>query len=369
MQIATPKFGVLVSGGIDSTSILCIAEMLHKQDSIRYPKPIGIHFAFEKLASANERAFVESIQRLYGTDIEFIPSDDCWCFRNFTEIPFTIGEEPNNITALFFLHRQGLKHAKVRGIETLFWGDFAEELVWPYWWFLPDLLRTLSIKELTLGLKNVSEVYHRKFLSALWKLTFKPLFYATLDKSPPLLRHTPSWITENLKERINEKKSLKFFSYDRIFKNIGHQRRFEDILNLQTAIQRTKKVSSLENLYFQSPFIDKHLTEFALNVPHTFRFGEFEKKTLLISAVKDILPREVLQQSRGCLHSLFYIGIQKEYKNLTALIDKARRKDLPWINWQRFQNVIDEYNNQRHPENDIQVIRALQLTKWLVEIL
>ena len=64
---------VSLSGGLDSSSIFCLAETLSRRNPDRYPRIVGVSYTSPAGSPSDEAAFLAEIERQYGLTISRVP--------------------------------------------------------------------------------------------------------------------------------------------------------------------------------------------------------------------------------------------------------------------------------------------------------
>jgi asparagine synthase (glutamine-hydrolysing) len=79
---ATTPVGVLMSGGLDSGSVACLAARMLQ------PQPLTtISYVFDELAECDERRYIETVKEKWGIHSIQIPCDDAWPLKDWAHWP------------------------------------------------------------------------------------------------------------------------------------------------------------------------------------------------------------------------------------------------------------------------------------------
>ena len=65
---------VSLSGGLDSSSVYCLAESIRRNDAQRHPPVIGTSFVHVDGSLADESAYLDDIERMYGVTLDRQPA-------------------------------------------------------------------------------------------------------------------------------------------------------------------------------------------------------------------------------------------------------------------------------------------------------
>ncbi len=128
LREATAKFmteadpvGIMLSGGIDSTSLAALAAREAREGS---PRPLACSWVFDELTSCDERSWIADTLRADDFDVIQIPGDGCWPLVDleaFSNLPGTPEESP-----LRALKSALYSAAYERGRTVLLNGGFAD---------------------------------------------------------------------------------------------------------------------------------------------------------------------------------------------------------------------------------------------------
>jgi asparagine synthase (glutamine-hydrolysing) len=110
--------GILMSGGLDSTSVACLAARMI------VPKTLTtISYVFDELSECDERQYIESVKEKYGIHSIQIPCDDVWTFKNWHYNP----NQPGGNLYRMVLERV-YERAHQEGMHVLLTGYMGDHL-------------------------------------------------------------------------------------------------------------------------------------------------------------------------------------------------------------------------------------------------
>lgn len=297
-----------VSGGLDSSSLLCLAERLRREAPNALP---AIHpFTYEGPVntSADEIAYVEVIERDYGIRVTRVPpcggpfggsQEGIAEFRRFlrhVECPVT----DVNLTALLRMFR-AIAASGVRMVLTGHWGD---QFLYPqdYW---IDLLRGFRWKQLArhwreyaLWFTDVPAwVYRRRFRLDLVKYTTPPSLL-------PALRELRARFGGLTRDRAVFGEALRRCARRSRFRPRQPRSAFATvhaaaIYEMARArlyvhsMEWDNKAAAMHGLEYAFPFLDRDLIQFLMNVPGEVVCYDGVPKAILRRAMAGILPTEI----------------------------------------------------------------------------
>jgi len=288
--------GTCLSGGLDSSSIVCLANKLMFEGNHIDHRWVGerqktFSSCFEDTIY-DERRFIESVIQHTKAEKNYVfPSADAF----FEEMPQLLWhqEEPFGSTSIY-AQWNVMRLAKERGVTVLLDGQGGDELLAGYlpsfYALFKQTIRQVAIASLIKEVKGFLK--HQD-----WRIDqFIPRVMAALvpDVFKPLFQHSNPYGFRWVKERFKKK-------YHR---NFSKPNRFENELNnylyhifksavLPGLLHYEDRNSMAYSIETRLPFLDYRLVEFVFGLPMEFKIREGVTKTILRKAMEGVLPEEV----------------------------------------------------------------------------
>jgi asparagine synthase (glutamine-hydrolysing) len=315
---------VSVSGGLDSSSIFCLAETLARWTPGRYPPIRGVSYISPAGTPADEAAFLKEIERDYDVEIERIPlrplgllngsRDAVW----HVEAPFL--DEQWNTTSAFLdaVHRGG-----ARVVLTGHWGDqmlFDQA-------YLVDLVRGLAWGRAREHLAEYSRWltdgdprwFRRRFVLDLVKHSVPRSAIPALRR----LRRQPDrpWYADALRERARCRESrldtIPAFATAHARSLYEQARSSYHIL----CMEWNNKVAAMHGLEMTFPFLDRDLLSFLLGIPGEMQTWNGVPKALLRAGLRDVLPEAIaLRRWKADFTDLVNEGMERDFAEAARLL-------------------------------------------------
>ncbi|MDP3181234.1 MAG: asparagine synthase-related protein [Desulfobaccales bacterium] len=322
---------VSVSGGLDSSSIFCQGETLRRQNPERYPAVLGLSNIFPDGSPADEKAFLEEIEGLYGTTIARVPTGPLTlAARPATEIwqvevPF-LGWDADH---------QMQRAARQQGARVLLSGFFGDETLvnYPY---LIDLFRGFKwvrvwshLKALNRSLdEDDTTTYTRLFLEDLVRYHIPESLFSWLRR----LRHTltPSvwdqpWHTEGVRQRSLRSLTRKR-CHNRKFVSVHAEAIYKDLRSPYNAIrfELWQKSAAINGLELACPFLDRDFLSFMLQSPGEICTWTGMQKGILRAAMGGILPEGIRnRRGKADFTALGNEGVEKDYPRIVHCLESG----------------------------------------------
>ncbi|HEX9800757.1 MAG TPA: asparagine synthase-related protein [Thermoanaerobaculia bacterium] len=319
----TWPLAVLMSGGLDSTSVAATAARLLASRGQSPPETLS--WVFPTLPGADESRWIIEANRASGARQHLIAGDELWPLAEEPEWPW-YADSPI-VSPYWRLRRRSLELARDLGSPALLTGESGDEI----WGGGRDWLRDLvcSGRLLEAGfwlLRNV-----------LFELTGERPAVSSRTSLGRLLRSrlpdpqivAGDWLTAEARELIREDAGTRATrGWSRVAERAGRSTYPLDLAFLETA-RREAEPFGVE---IRRPFRDRQLVEFFLGVPARLLHRPGESKRLLRLALADRLPPTVIgrRQSTSLL-GLFDRGMAgPSLPRVRALLDH------PDAIWPRF---------------------------------
>jgi len=292
--------GSCLSGGLDSSSIVCLANRLMFDGQNIDPKLVGekqktFSSCFENPVY-DERKFIEFVIRRTGAEKNYVFPNPAGLITDLTRLVWH-QDEPFVSTSIYAQWRV-MELAKERGIIVLLDGQGGDELLAGYpssfYYLLSQSLKDAKILDLIKAVKQFRKShlhfpnrFGMKMLAAILPTWIKPLGHQWLKGST-------EWAEEGFAKKYLQRfpkprkldNDLNNFLYE-IF-------RYTTLPGLLHYEDRNSMAFSIES---RLPFLDYRLIEYLFSLPPDQKIAWGTTKVILRDAMKGILPEEVRNRS------------------------------------------------------------------------
>lgn len=324
MRSTTPV-GVLMSGGLDSTSVACLAARMIEPERLT-----TISYVFDELPDCDERKYIQMVKDRWQINSIQIPCDDAWPWKDWEHWPQNPNRPEGNPYRL--IKERAYDRAKQEGLRVLLTGGFGDHLYSAGKDWLADMVyegRLLeAYRELNLYLRynGFRWTLQSGFLQGVVRRLINPRSNARVlhRRSTP-----PKWLTP--------------FSAGMV--NVGGATQDPTSMRHVTLLGKSASASSSAEIYNASchslelrhPYRDLRLIEFILKLPAYQLYNRGLYKHILRTAMQNILPDAIRTRTQQTsLVSLYSRGIDKEknsiqfdFQDITARWRKYVRSE--WI--------------------------------------
>jgi len=295
---------VSVSGGLDSSSILCMGETLRQREPERYPPLLGLSLTFAAGTPADEKAFLLEIERRYGISIkQFFTGPIGLMVRAEEEIwhqeaPFPEWEPLHH---LYHTSRQ-------LGARVLLNGYMGDNILMGSA-YVVDLFRRLRWGEARRHLQEFNRVlgdeddprfFTHYFFRNLVRHHTPEMLQSWLRAL--LLRLTPGvwdqpWLTEAVRRRALRRLARKIHLPWK-FPTVHAKSLYIDVRSSYNIIRTEywNKMAAMHRLDLAYPFLDRDLTSFMMASPGEIHNLHGVPKAILRAALKGVLPEAIRER-------------------------------------------------------------------------
>ncbi len=327
---------VLMSGGLDSTSVAALAA--RRSSSCGRDALATISWIFEELEEADEREFIDSVNQHLALSSIPIRGDDAWPLSQW---PRGLVDPNTPVNGAFrcLLERS---YAAVReaGGRTLLTGEFGDRLYYGHTHWLRDFLSQGRIGSAFAGV--IHELCRapvggiRRLRSALGRVLGRP---AWKPGEPDWL--TP-WALRSLAGPARQQR--------REARRPEQLRMLVNALDAQ-AVSSEASLSVREGVDLRRPYRDRRLVEYALALPAHQLYRRGWSKWILREAMAGILPERVrLRKRPSSLMPLAVRGLaERELETATALLTSP---DAEWPRYVRPAWLSEAFPGNLHRRID-----------------
>jgi asparagine synthase (glutamine-hydrolysing) len=372
--------GSLLSGGLDSSSIVCTARKILAEENSNYHLRTftGV---FNDLPICDERNYVDTILATGNLKPYFVRSDQISPLSEIDSIIDNIGE-PFYVPSLY-LHRELFKKAHNKGVRILLDGYDGDSTVFYGERYVLDLVRDRQLKKL------LTEIY---FLSKKYRLNPIQIFLLSIGfpLSPePMLKllqnildslnidltliETGNFelLNENLVDNVNLRKRFQYFNIDPLKRaetcKLRHHYRLTSGF-LQYSMEIANTIASKFNIESRYPFFDVRLVEFCLSLPNEQKYSRLWDRIIMRRAMENILPSEVQWRVKKT-------GVGMNFRRNMLLFDQKLLENSifengnligDYVNLKYLNNLYEKYSNEGKEVEPLNLWLSTVLIRWLM---
>jgi len=293
---ADVPLGSCLSGGLDSSTIVCMANSLMFNDGVIDRTLIGEHqktfTAVYDNAVYSEKPFVDKVIARTNAEPHFVRPDGKKLWDELRKVVYH-QDEPFNSTSVY-AQWNVMRLASEQHITVLLDGQGGDELLGGYAWHVPiyqtELLRAMRLGTLIKELAGTSSITQRSVPRQLVELLGKA--GRTILPQSAYEFFAPSFGLMNPEFSSSYKRTSSVLSK----RNDNLQERLlqeETAFNLQQLLHYEDRNSMAFAIEARVPFVDYRVVEYAMSIPASFKIHNGWSKYPLRCAGEGILPKEI----------------------------------------------------------------------------
>lgn len=289
--------GSMLSGGLDSSSIVCVARELLSQDGKSRLHTFSA--VFDDAPDCDERPFINAVLAQGGLHPHYVRADRLIPLADIDRVFWHQDEAffgPN-----LFMHLALFRTAREEGVRVVLDGFDGDTTVSHGVAYLSELAHTRRWSALAAEVIGLAKNFNVSPWRILWHRVLRPLTPQRLRTVWGLLRggRRPPWDTiinpdfarrVNLRDRLNTLRG-DLFEPARTSKE-DHWRRLADGLT-QYSVEVADAASMMFLVRPRFPFFDKRLAEFCLALPAEQKLSHGWTRLVMRRAMANILPKMI----------------------------------------------------------------------------
>ncbi len=359
-----------LSGGLDSSSIVCVADEIMKRGSAQARRLETVSAVFDESPSSDERKFISVVEQRRGQrGHHFSESEHPLLTASSFE---SLRPTPNPIELWGEYHRAVRQKMRERGVRVLLSGIGGDELLTaspdpsPE---LADLLVQCKLGDLHRRLQTWSLALKRPYLDVF-------LNYSVIPVLPRRVQQLHKRRQRSKRLSLLQRRFIKAFALHE--KLLGPTDvpgcRLPSSRGQASAFLSTASVISSGHLLawgpveVSYPFTHRPLVEFLQAIPPTQWIRPGETRSLLRRALRNYLPQEIAnRKGKGTTAEATLRAVRREWPRLRELLRTARVCDRGYVNPDALKSLIERPDFERSPEG-LFVLRISYLELWLRDL-
>lgn len=368
--------GSTLSGGLDSSSITCMARQLLAESGNQQLHTFSAIFpsvAREYLPQIDERKYMSAVKALGGLHAHDVRADQ------LNPLADLLWQEEEPICAFNLYIHQGLYNcAHQHGVRVVLDGIDGDSTVSHGWRYLTELTFKGRWQTLWQEVNAVSRRFHVGRKQVLGKYCLNPL-----------LVDPPTFIWQWLGKKIHGSKPRKDLINWAFGQQVGLPEYIQAVMRTKPALpltsrqdhwislttglypyvmEVTDKAAAKYSLEGRYPFFDRRLMEFCLALPSEQKFSQGLPRYILRAAMDKVLPSEIQWRvSKGNLSHSFNQQLLKSQRAVLEEVLSQPQAIESYLKVSNLQAAYRRYSDQpnRSGEEAMTVLAGVTLSLWL----
>lgn len=363
LRSAEPMLAEL-SGGMDSSSIVCVADALLLDETGLTPRLDTLSYYDDEEPNWNERPYFALVEKKRGREGRHVPIDSSHYAaalaetQDFAVVPAELGRTTGRRnTVSDFIRSQGYQ-----GVLCGIGGDeFTGGVPTPVP-ELADLLTAGEMRRFTGQLMQWALSQRRPWIHILFDTlkSFAPPFLGRLSG----VRKPPSWLTPGFCRRYRSVLN----GYDEPLTLWGNRPSFQENISAVDALRRQLSASHVgsedpaERCY---PYLDCDFLQFLFNVPREQLVKPGRRRALMRRSLAGIVPEEILNRKRKAFVSRApRTFIAAHWEHIQSMSRDMILESLGIVSAAAFRQCLEDVRHGKEVPI-VPVQRTLSLECWL----
>lgn len=372
--------GALLSGGLDSSSIVCTAQELYRRGQASDHGFVSLSVVFDGW-DCDEQSFIEEIQAKYGFDARYIAGAQVTRplpleARGFMEAPYLgAGETYHNI----------FREATRAGVRALLTGDCADACVAGSPLVFDSLLRQGRLRELATRLRAYRRTSGDSLRKTLALYCAAPLLPLSLQRRVMIAqtrrelewarwRLLPTWMSPALRTELSARHLHLAVEAERQRRFASPARHLEHHLLAPPEVARHPAPWAVE---MRRPFADRRLHEFLLAIPPEQKFmprpdsDEYYagSKQIVRRAMRGMLPERLrTRTAKAHFDAVFENDLARQWPNYESAFGPATAPQIVargYVDKDLFWQRLQELRAGEYSGDQLYVLEMVGLEVWL----
>lgn len=385
--------GSELSGGLDSSSVTCVAKKILGENSQDKLKTFS--FIFKDFPDADETYYINKVVEMGGVEPHFLDADGISPLEDIEIILWHL-EEPFNYPSMAVLWNL-FKKKQETGVRIVLTGEDGDSVVSTGQNYLRELAVTLQWRKLFKEIKCTSDLFNLNKASydrseSLFIKKSKKSFYSTLV-TKVILPLVPDILKKALKPFYNKKNHVRMkpdlyilnrelterLEVDKYLKEFQAGSDVKDPKELhydlittclhQGILEMTDRMAAAFSVEQRHPFFDKRLVEFCYALPTKMKYQNGWSRYVLRKAMEDILPEEVCWRF---FKQDYLPPLQKNLFSEKILDEVVCSKILEdYVDAEKFKEVYGSFKSQYETKGGPTSVKDVtdSVDVWLVTVL
>ncbi|HEX5602208.1 MAG TPA: asparagine synthase-related protein [Pyrinomonadaceae bacterium] len=364
----SPVFAEL-SGGLDSSAIVCLADRLIKNREAQAPGLETVSHVFDECPTSDERRYIQLVEAKRQIRGHHIKDED---FRLLAPLPHDIAiVTPNPVVLSFGLHSGISKAMERAGSRVLLSGLGGDQMFGGVYGAYPEVADLLAAgKFLTLHqrLRAWSKARKRSYVSLLWKDAVVRQFPQRVQAiTAGQVAQLPPWYNGDFARRMKLRERMLAKERLRSFPTHSSRDQAHGFLSAVKSISSCWRTEQF-GIEVSYPFAHRPLVEFLQAIPLDQLMRPGENRVVMRRMLAGILPDEVAtRRTKGNPAEAIFRAIARESERLCLVFEDSRLAARGYIDKEPLLAALDRARHGYEIYSAF-LVQTMSLEFWLRDL-
>jgi asparagine synthase (glutamine-hydrolysing) len=320
------------SGGLDSSSIVCVGDRFVKSREAQAPRLDTISYVFDESPTADESRFIHCLEEHIGRSGHHLKESEYPFLANLDRLPSLV---PDGVSVFAEYYRGAQQTMDDEGARVLLSGEGGDQMLGSSDDPAPelcDLLVQLRLLTLHSRLGVWSGALKRSYLWLLWKRTIIPsLPYSLQSLCDEPANQVPSWFDAKFVARARLRERQLAHVPTNEFTLPSARDHYAGFVSAVTHISSGYRRQRF-NAELRYPYMYRPLVEFLQAIPFEQLVRPGETRSLMRRSLRTVLPDLIAKRrSKGNPHEGICRAVIRELPRLRVLFKESRVSDYGYV--------------------------------------
>jgi asparagine synthase (glutamine-hydrolysing) len=353
------------SGGLDSSSIVCVGNRLVRNREVQAPRLETISYVYDESSTADESKFIKYLEQYLGRKGHHVTESEYPVLARLNQVPTLV---PNGVDGFAEYYRGVQQTMDAIGARVLLSGEGGDQMLGSSGDPAPelcDLLVQRRLLTLHRRLKVWSAAVKRSYPSLLWQKTIIPTLPRALRSlCVRPVASVPPWFDLNFVARMQVKErmavGIDIYGF-RLPSSRDQSAGFTSVVNHIAAGYRRGHL----NAEIRYPYMYRPLVEFLQAIPFEQLVRPGETRSLMRRSLKTQLPEKIAKRrSKGNPHEAVCRAVVRELPRFREVFKNSRVSAYGYVDTAALQEAL-ELASHGLPINFVALLKTISLEFWL----
>ncbi|CEA12631.1 asparagine synthase (glutamine-hydrolyzing) [Methanobacterium sp. 42_16] len=364
------SIGFDLSGGLDSSSIVCMVKHLITKQAIKLKKINTFSFVSSKSKNNSEYNYIKKVTNMDNIVPNFIPNDTIGLLKDFKTI---LDYQDQPFYSPFLVNMWNLcKKIHENEVRIQLRGTGGDAVISYGTFYFRELAVNFKWIKLMNEIRNYSKITKSNSFQIILDIIFSliPDKIKNLGTSNKERRPGTTILEKEFAKKIDAEQILNRLFWEPVSEANSYKKYHHFIINRFSDLYELEEMDNIfakHNIEPRYPFLDKRLIEFCYSLPTDMKVKFGWSRYILRIAMDGILPQEIQwrpfkAEANNIYQNNFLINEKKE---IERIINEKSEIIANYVNLEKIQTIQKKFNQGIYNNNLLYIWLVTQLSLWL----